>query len=552
MYFSTDPSGTIYAGLEVEFIFQLERGKIDLRQQDDEEGELLHQFQILDSNDEPVLLDGTEQSVVKRMDDKDFARFNVIFTEPGRYRLQYRALERWEDEKADEVQLPYDPLATIPVVDPAVLRVALVPAGAASSPQADLWTFIDQVSRNLRFDKFMQFVKDRGAAPLPQAISGGAGGRSPSPAQQAAAVLNSEYFQGYGTLSYSTLHGLAAEFVTRASLGQEYRNTGWNAERTRERALQLSYVEGERADLAKPLPDERTYPLQQVPFVELIFNYWMEEAMLFQALNHIVARFQNRRTADGRTPLTRLNANPLLPLRGLIYGLAEAERERLSVRRRSAEYQYEYGLQLIGRAIPAIDQMVERRTQFLEAFHSLLHATYRYYKEHDDKTIEADPFPLLSSLQELHLVLARGAHNQFADLPLTARIETLDVQWMLAQPEMREFLGGPTMIPYEEPWMDRVDTMKSIQGWSDVSVTHFYDLAVHGEQLLLSVRHGRWNESSRSSHDAENWALHWRNSVQRYIHAYRVVTGADLAERVDATMPSRLLAQRLTQRVGRA
>ena len=50
---------------------------------------------------------------------------------------------------------------------------------------------------------------------------------------------------------------------------------------------------------------------------------------------------------------------------------------------------------------------------------------------------------------------------------------------------MREFLGGPTMVPYEEPWMDRVDAMKSIQGWSDVSITHFNELAVHGEQIVL-------------------------------------------------------------------
>lgn len=542
MYFSSDPSGIIYAGLEVDFIFQLEEGDYGSN-----EGTIPYEFQILDSNDDPILLDGSNESVEKEMGPETNATFTVIFTDPGSYRLQYRP--------ADKDDWGFKDLATIPVVDPAVLRVALVPAGAASSAQADLWTFIDQVSRNLRFDKFMQFVKNSETSPFPRAVVESAG-RKRTAAQKAVPAPGSDYFRGYGTLTYNTLHSLATEFITRGSLGQEYRDAQWADEGTRSHALKLSYVDSERGDLAKPFPydeeGESEYPLGQVPFVELIFIYWMEEAMLYQALNHIVARFQNRRPADGRTPLARLNANPLLPLRGLIYGLAEAERERLSVRRRSAEYQYEYGLQLIGRAIPAIDQLVERRTQFLEAFHSLLHATYRYYKERDDKTIEADPFPLLSSLQELHLVLARGAHNQFADLPLTARIETMDVQWMLAQPEMREFLGGPTMIPYEEPWMDRVDTMKSIQGWSDVSVTHFYDLAVHGEQLLLSVRHGRWNESSRSSHDAENWALHWRNSVQRYIHAYRVVTGADLTERVDATMPSRLLAQRLAHHVGRA
>jgi hypothetical protein len=136
-------------------------------------------------------------------------------------------------------------------------------------------------------------------------------------------------------------------------------------------------------------------------------------------------------------------------------------------------------------------------------------------------------------------------------MSVTARIETMEVQWMLAQPEMREFLGGRTMVPYDEDWMDRVDAMKSIQGWSDASITHFYDLAVHGEQLLLSVRHGRWNESDMEGDDAENWAIKWKPSVQRYIHAYRAVTGVDLGERVDTTMPSTLLQRRLARKLVR-
>jgi hypothetical protein len=132
-------------------------------------------------------------------------------------------------------------------------------------------------------------------------------------------------------------------------------------------------------------------------------------------------------------------------------------------------------------------------------------------------------------------------------MPVAARAEMLTMQWLLAQPEMREFLGGPTMVPYEEPWMDRVDTMKSLNGWSDASITHFFELAVHGEQIVLSVRHGRWNEAGRTREDAANWALTWRNEIQRYIHAYRTVTGVDLATGTDATMPSELLARRLVE-----
>jgi hypothetical protein len=101
-------------------------------------------------------------------------------------------------------------------------------------------------------------------------------------------------------------------------------------------------------------------------------------------------------------------------------------------------------------------------------------------------------------------------------------------------------------VPYQEGWMGQVDTMKKLQGWSDVTVTHFRDLGVFGEQLLLSVRYGDWigvNDPAQ----AANWARYWRPEVQSYIHAYRAATGVDLTtENVDATMPSKLLQNRLT------
>ena len=85
------------------------------------------------------------------------------------------------------------------------------------------------------------------------------------------------------------------------------------------------------------------------------------------------------------------------------------------------------------------------------------------------------------------------------------------------------------MVPYEEAWMDRVDTMKSMQGWADASVTHFFDLAVHGEQLVLSVRHGRWNEIGRTAGSTPRTGpTAVRDAIQRYVHAYRAVTGVDL------------------------
>jgi hypothetical protein len=161
---------------------------------------------------------------------------------------------------------------------------------------------------------------------------------------------------------------------------------------------------------------------------------------------------------------------------------------------------------------------------------------------------------VLNSLREVHLLLAHGAHNQFGDLPSNARQEMLIEQWLLARPEMREFLGGKIMVPYTEPWMDRVDTVKSLFGWTDAPITHFHDLAVHGEQILLSVRYGNWSQVNDMA-AATNWARYWRPEIQRYIHAYRAVTGVDLGvEMVDTgraderyVQPSVHLRNRLVQ-----
>jgi hypothetical protein len=103
------------------------------------------------------------------------------------------------------------------------------------------------------------------------------------------------------------------------------------------------------------------------------------------------------------------------------------------------------------------------------------------------------------------------------------------------------------MVAYPETWMDRVDAMKKLQGWSDVNVLHFRDLGVFGEKLLLTVRYGSWVDVDDPD-QAKNWARAWRPEIQGYIHAYRAVTGVDVSsEPVNSTLPSVLLQQRLAQ-----
>jgi len=292
--------------------------------------------------------------------------------------------------------------------------------------------------------------------------------------------------------------------------------------------------------------------------LELIWSYWHEEGMLAQTMNAICFRFQNKRGPTDRDPLANLEIDPLRPLNNLIWGYVQDEYNRLTVPRRAYEYDHHYGLKLIGKAVPEL-RSADSRSKFIEAFHNLLYRAALFYREDADTTVIADGFALLNSLREVHLLLAEGAHNQFGDLPWTARAEMLMMEWMLARPEMREFLRGRAMVPYQERWMGQVDTMKKLQGWTDTSITHFRNLAVYGEQILLSARYGDWigiNDQER----AKTWARYWRPEVQGYIHAYLAATGVDLSEdivdtrRADAryAQPAALLRDRLARQDSRA
>lgn len=287
--------------------------------------------------------------------------------------------------------------------------------------------------------------------------------------------------------------------------------------------------------------------------IELIWSYWEEEAMLVQTMNVLSMRFQNKRSRQN-DPLANFELDPLRPLNNLMWGFIQDESRRLGIQRRAYEYVHHYGFSLVGKAISDF-QPADNRSKFVEAFHNLLHYTTLFYREDDDTTVVADAFKLLNALREVHLILSEGAHNQYGDLPWTARKEMLMMQWMLARSETKEFLRGRYMTPYQEPWMGAVDDMKRLQGWGDVTVTHYHELAMHGEQILLSVRFGDWIVENNQE-TAQNWARYWRPEIQRYIHAYQAVTGVDLTTEVsDVRMasdryiqPSILLDKRLSQR----
>lgn len=270
--------------------------------------------------------------------------------------------------------------------------------------------------------------------------------------------------------------------------------------------------------------------------IELIWSYWLEEGMLVQTMNAITLRFQNRIAGADRDPLAQFEIDSLRSLNNLLWGFIQDEQHRLTVVRRAYEYDHHYGITLYGKAVPKL-RSADSRSKFIGGYHNLLYRAAIFYREDADATVISDGFSLLNAMKEVHILLAEGAHNQFGDLPWTARVEMLIMQWLLARPEMREFLRGRAMVPYREDWMGQVDAMKKLQGWTDTTITHFHELAKFGEQLLLSIRYGDWIDIN-DQEQAKNWARYWKPEIQGYIHAYRAVTGVDLtSEPVDATPP---------------
>lgn len=306
-------------------------------------------------------------------------------------------------------------------------------------------------------------------------------------------------------------------------------------------------VDGERC--YGVLEEKVTAPI----FLELIWSYWQEEGMLVQTMNAITRRFQNVRAPGDRDPLAAMEIDPLRPLNNVLWGYLQDEQHRLTVPRRAYEYDHHYGMSLVGKAVPTL-RPADSRSKFIEAFHSLLGIVSAFYHQDDDTTVNSDSFPVLNAIREVHLILSQGAHNQFGDLPSTARQEMLIQQWLLARPEFREFLPTRAMVAYPEPWMHRVEAMKTLQGWTDASSMQFNYLATYGEQILLSLRYGAWTAVTDPL-QAKNWARFWRPEIQGYIHAYRAVTGVDLSnEMVDTRsaqdrwlQPAIHLGRRLTE-----
>ncbi len=448
----------------------------------------------------------------------------------------------------------------LPVVSTGTVDVSLKPSAAEPRPVDVLWKLLKRRANGQMFSEYKKFIDAvlcHPTVPLAPHVA------TPVPPPSVGV-------DGYQLLRTATEAYLLARTPTLRKLaappapGDEDLDTALT-KYLGSKPDQLPFIRRITSALGTPgtaadfyCQDNLTAAVLEPQFIELLWSYWIEEGMVVQAINALSLRFQNKRGPGDRDPLANLEIHYLRPLANLLWGYVQDEDHRLTVARRAYEYEHEYGLTLVGKAVPHL-RAADRRSKFLEAFHSLLHEAAVFHEKASNLTVRPDGFPLLNALREVHLILAEGAHNQFRDLPWTARVEMLIQQWILARPEVRDFLGGRQAVPYAEDWMSPVDAMRKLMGWGDTSVTHFRDLAVNGEQIVLSIRFGDWSDAN-DEEEARGWVQAYKPEIQRYIHAYQAVTGVDLiamsadrqtARQINAVPPSVLLQQRLAREKAR-
>ncbi|RQO32136.1 hypothetical protein DBR32_00545 [Taibaiella sp. KBW10] len=260
-------------------------------------------------------------------------------------------------------------------------------------------------------------------------------------------------------------------------------------------------------------------------FVELIYCYWMIVGGLEKGMNMVASRFIN--SGNGAL-LGRFDINALNSVSTLLYGFIQDKKLSIDNQVKQNEILHAYGLSLNPNG-SASAYHPDNRVKFISSFHALLNKCSIFIKENDDLTRKPDAFKIYIHLKELNFILLDGYHNAYQEVNVNLRVEHIMQQYLLSRSEMREFLGGKQMLPYSARYIDRVDTLRNLQG-QDSCFQHFDNLAELGEVLLLSIRYGNWNDNNITEVNAMQWLEYFRTHIQKYLHSYRVVTGIDLSD----------------------
>lgn len=260
-------------------------------------------------------------------------------------------------------------------------------------------------------------------------------------------------------------------------------------------------------------------------FIELIYCYWMIVGGLERGMNMVASRFIN---SGNGSLLSRFDINTLNSVSTLLYGFIQDKKLSIDNQVKQNEIMHAYGLTLNPNGASS-RYHPDSRIKFISSFHALLNKCSIIIKENDDLTRKPDAFKIYIHLKELNFILLDGFHNAYQEVNVNLRVEHIMQQYLLSRSEMREFLGGKQMLPYTARYIDRVDTLRNVQG-QDSCFQHFDNLAELGEILLLSIRYGNWNDNSITEVNAMQWLEYFRTHIQKYMHSYRVVTGIDLSD----------------------
>lgn len=321
--------------------------------------------------------------------------------------------------------------------------------------------------------------------------------------------------------------------------------------------LALPYFERIIANLPV-MPTEETvkHRIQYPLVIELIKLYYWEEGYLMRTMSELEKQFTAERSPTGRNPLANFDLHPLLNESHLFFGYVQSKYRRLTRARRNAEYKRQYEIALSGEGMPKLSA-ADGRSNVIKALNDLVYEAALFYRDDADTTRIADGYKVMLAIQGLQLLLAQRASNQFNSLNIELMVQMMIVQYILSRPNVIQFLQGPPMVAYAAPWQRAVEAMMKLQGWDNVSVSHYSTLADAADLILSGVRLGDWMHRDTTQDQAENFVRYFMPQFKAYANSYKAVTGLDLtADVTDArdaadrsAPPSTLIMRR--RRAGR-